>query len=262
MHPEAPAPVRQRFHREAIVHFCRACVIYRHDRVMRQVHSHVSVEVRGRRCNYALSCCLQDEHSHPQSQHTGVALQSASLPAHFDSHLQAQHTGVALQSATLPAHFDSRPQAQDTGVALQSAPLPAHFDSRPQAQHTGVALQSAPLPAHFDSRPQAQHLGVALQSAPLPAHFDSRPQAQNTGVALQSAPLPAHFDSRPQAQNLLCNETSTILAGWARQGVRVQPVPDLATISGRPSASCLEALGGSEGCSKESSPPALVQISA
>lgn len=151
MHPEAPAPVRQRFHREAIVHFCRACVIYRHDRVMRQVHSHVSVEVRGRRCNYALSCCLQDERSHPQSQHTGVALQSASLPA--------------------------------------------------------------------------------------------------------------HFDSRPQAQNMLCNETSTILAGWARQGVRVQPVPDLATISGLPPASCLEALGASEGCSKESSPPALVQIS-
>jgi hypothetical protein len=61
MHPEAPAPIRQCLHGQAIVNLCRACVIYGHNRVMGQVHSDVRFRVGGRACHYALTCCLQHE---------------------------------------------------------------------------------------------------------------------------------------------------------------------------------------------------------
>ena len=59
MHPQALAPIRQRFHGEAVIHFCGAGVVDGHYGVVGQIHPDVSVRVWGRRCHYALSGSLR-----------------------------------------------------------------------------------------------------------------------------------------------------------------------------------------------------------
>ena len=59
MHPQPPAPARQRFHGQAVVDFRGAGIIDGHDAVVRQVDADVRVRVRGRRRHQAGSSSLR-----------------------------------------------------------------------------------------------------------------------------------------------------------------------------------------------------------